>query len=186
MTFRPQLWPVYASVLIRPQDYECFTILSQDTVPALQVLNKSGQWIVAKPMKNHFVVNIGDFFSFWYGSHIPPGIRNPSNLSNDRTNGIFKSTIHRATNLTGQERYSVPFFFGVDYDATVSVIESCVSEGNPLKYPGPVKAGEVSPPNLHNLEGDKSLIHGSSMSGSSSPRPMSRLETRFRTRSWRR
>jgi hypothetical protein len=24
-------------------------------------------------MKNHFVVNIGDFFSFWYGSHIPPG-----------------------------------------------------------------------------------------------------------------
>ncbi|OIW23411.1 1-aminocyclopropane-1-carboxylate oxidase [Coniochaeta ligniaria NRRL 30616] len=104
-------------------DYECFTILSQDTVPALQVLNKSNQWIVAKPMKNHFVVNIGDFFSFW-------------------TNGIFKSTIHRATNLTGEQRYSVPFFFGVDYDATVSVIESCVSEGNPLKYPGPVKAGE--------------------------------------------
>lgn len=63
-----------------------------------------------------------------------------------RTNGIFRSTVHRATNLTGQERYSVPFFFGVDYDATVSVIESCVSEGNPLKYPGPVKAGEVSPP----------------------------------------
>lgn len=48
------------------QDYECFTILSQDEVPALQVLNANNQWIMAKPMKNHFVVNIGDFFSFWY------------------------------------------------------------------------------------------------------------------------
>ncbi|PSS25662.1 hypothetical protein M430DRAFT_134306 [Amorphotheca resinae ATCC 22711] len=104
-------------------DYECFTILSQDEVPALQVLNANNQWIMAKPMKNHFVVNIGDFFSFW-------------------TNGIFKSTIHRATNLTGQQRYSVPFFFGVDYNATVSVLESCISEGNPAKYPGPVKAGD--------------------------------------------
>jgi isopenicillin N synthase-like dioxygenase len=94
-------------------------------------------------MKNHFVVNIGDFFSFWYDPQTSRRT-DPANLSLYRTNGIFKSTIHRATNLTGEQRYSVPFFFGVDYDATVSVIESCVSEGNPLKYPGPVKAGEVS------------------------------------------
>ncbi|KAL1848257.1 hypothetical protein Plec18170_008168 [Paecilomyces lecythidis] len=103
-------------------DYECFTILSQDSVPALQVLNLKGQWIAAPPIPGTFVVNIGDFFAFW-------------------TNGIFRSTLHRATNLTGKERYSVPFFFGVDYDATISVLESCITAENPAKS-GPVKAGE--------------------------------------------
>ncbi|KKA20986.1 hypothetical protein T310_4985 [Rasamsonia emersonii CBS 393.64] len=103
-------------------DYECFTILSQDDVPALQVLNTHGQWVAALPIKNHFAVNIGDFFAFW-------------------TNGIFKSTLHRATNLTGKERFSIPFFFGVNYDATVSVLDTCVSAENPAKSP-PIKAGE--------------------------------------------
>ncbi|KAL2004546.1 hypothetical protein VTN00DRAFT_3431 [Thermoascus crustaceus] len=103
-------------------DYECFTILSQDTVPALQVLNAHGNWVACPPIPGTFVVNIGDFFAFW-------------------TNGIFKSTLHRATNLTGQERYSIPFFFGVDYDATVSVLENCITADNPAKS-GPVKAGE--------------------------------------------
>ncbi|KAJ9219823.1 hypothetical protein DTO169C6_7814 [Paecilomyces variotii] len=103
-------------------DYECFTILSQDKVPALQVLNVKGQWVAAPPIPGTFVINIGDFFAFW-------------------TNGIFRSTLHRATNLTGEERFSVPFFFGVDYDATISVLESCITAENPAKS-GPVKAGE--------------------------------------------
>ncbi|CAE7172935.1 unnamed protein product [Rhizoctonia solani] len=38
-------------------DYECFTILwQQDDIPALQVLNTSGQWIDAKPMPGTFVI----------------------------------------------------------------------------------------------------------------------------------
>lgn len=62
-----------------------------------------------------------------------------------RTNKKFKSTIHRVTNLSGEERYSIPFFFGIDYDATVSVLENHTSEDNP-PCRTPFKAGEVSFP----------------------------------------
>ena len=29
---------------------------------------------------------------------------------------VFKSTVHRAVNRSGVERYSIPLFFGTDYD----------------------------------------------------------------------
>ncbi|KAL2222452.1 hypothetical protein M432DRAFT_665178 [Thermoascus aurantiacus ATCC 26904] len=81
---------IHTSLLTAEKDYECFTIFSQDAVPALQVLNANGHWVACPPIPGTFV-NIGDFFAFW-------------------TNGIFKSTLHRAINLTGKERYSIPFF----------------------------------------------------------------------------
>lgn len=48
-----------------------------------------------------------------------------------RTNHRFKSTLHRVVNLTGEERYSIPFFFGVDYDFTVSVLENQITANRP-------------------------------------------------------
>lgn len=59
-----------------------------------------------------------------------------------RTNKKFKSTIHRVTNMSGEERYSIPFFFGVDYDATVSVLEKHSSTMHP-PCRAPFQAGEV-------------------------------------------
>ncbi|KAF7167771.1 hypothetical protein CNMCM6106_003214 [Aspergillus hiratsukae] len=103
-------------------DYECFTILAQGNVPALQVLNNRGEWVLAPPIPGTLMVNIGDILSFW---------------SNKR----FKSTIHRVANLSGEERYSIPFFFGVDYDTTISVLENEVSDDNP-PCKEPFKAGE--------------------------------------------
>jgi isopenicillin N synthase-like dioxygenase len=46
-------------------------------------------------------------------------------------------------NLSGKERYSIPFFFGVDYDTTISVMKNQVSDDNP-PCKEPFKAGEVS------------------------------------------
>ncbi|KAJ5397434.1 hypothetical protein N7509_005547 [Penicillium cosmopolitanum] len=103
-------------------DFECFTILSQDAVPGLQVLNHNGEWILAPPIPGTLVVNIADCLSTW-------------------TNKKFKSTIHRVANLSGEQRYSIPFFFGVDYDATVSVLENHTSEENP-PCREPFKAGD--------------------------------------------
>lgn len=96
-------------------DYECFTILWQDQVQALQVLNADGKWIDAVPIPGTLVVNLGDQFARW-------------------TNDVFKSTVHRAVNRSGVERYSIPLFFGSDYDVQLQPIPGCVSEDNPPKY----------------------------------------------------
>ncbi|KAK1142549.1 hypothetical protein N8T08_007524 [Aspergillus melleus] len=103
-------------------DYECFTILAQNQVPALQIHSNTHQeWILAPPIPGTLVVNIADYLSVW-------------------TNKKFKSTKHRVVNLTGQERYTIPFFFGVDYDTTVSVLPNCISEDRPA-CSEPFKAG---------------------------------------------
>lgn len=103
-------------------DIECFTILCQGTVPALQILNVEGEWIQAPPIPGTFVVNIGDMLARW-------------------TNDRFVSTVHRVWNVTGQERYSIPFFFGVNYDATIKTLDSCLADGEKSKYE-PVLAGD--------------------------------------------
>lgn len=121
------------------QDFECFTILEQGSVPGLQILSQGGEWILAPPIPGTMVVNIADCLSTWLENS-----RSDSILLIDeyRTNKKFKSTIHRVTNLSGEERYSIPFFFGIDYDATVSVLENHTSIDNP-PCTAPFKAGEV-------------------------------------------
>ncbi|KAI0345572.1 Clavaminate synthase-like protein [Trametopsis cervina] len=97
-------------------DFACFTILwQQPGVQALQVLNTQKQWINAPPIPGTFVVNIGDQFARW-------------------TNDVFKSTVHRAINRSGIRRYSIPLFFGTDYDVRLEPIPSCVSDDRPPKY----------------------------------------------------
>ena len=40
---------------------------------------------------------------------------------------VFKSTLHRAINSSGKERYSMPLFFGTDYDVLLEVRTVCLS-----------------------------------------------------------
>ncbi len=103
-------------------DYECFTILAQETVPALQVRNQQGRWIDAPPIRGTFVINIGDQMARW-------------------TNDIFASTLHRAVNTSGRARYSIPFFMGSNHDTVIEALPGCVSTDRPAKYP-PVLAGD--------------------------------------------
>lgn len=103
-------------------DYECFTILCTDDVPALQVLNSAGTWVQAPPIPGAFIVNVGDLMARW-------------------TNNYFQSTVHRAINTSGKRRYSIPFFFGVNSKEVVEVLPSCQSPENPPKYK-PITAGD--------------------------------------------
>ncbi len=103
-------------------DYECFTILCTDDTPALQVLNADGKWIMAPPVPGAFIVNVGDLMARW-------------------TNDYFQSTVHRAINKSGRQRYSIPFFFGVNSTDLIEVLPSCQSAEKPAKYP-PITAGD--------------------------------------------
>ncbi|KAF2970009.1 hypothetical protein GQX73_g3510 [Xylaria multiplex] len=103
-------------------DLQLFTLLWQDSVGGLQVLTREGQWIKAPPIEGTLVVNIGDYMM---------------RLCND----IYKSTVHRVTNESTQERVSMPFFFGLNFNCVESVVPSCTSESNPAKYE-PISCGD--------------------------------------------
>lgn len=96
-------------------DFQLFTILWQDAVGGLQVLNRQGQWINARPIEGTFVVNIADYLQ---------------RITNDR----YQSTVHRAVNNSGKERVSMPFFFGFNLNESCGVLDSCVSEDGVRRY----------------------------------------------------
>jgi hypothetical protein len=77
-------------------------MLLQDNVGGLEVLNANAHWIPAPPIPGAFVINVGDFLM---------------RLTNRR----FLSTVHRVTNKSGKERYSMPWFCSFNLDAIVEV-----------------------------------------------------------------
>jgi isopenicillin N synthase-like dioxygenase len=97
-------------------DYGCLTMLAQDAAGGLQVRNASGDWVDAPPVPGSFVVNIGDMMERW-------------------TNGVFTSTLHRVVNVSGLERYSLPYFFDPDFNAEVVCLQTCLAPGETPKYP---------------------------------------------------
>jgi isopenicillin N synthase-like dioxygenase len=68
------------------------TLLAQDNVGGLQVQTPAGHWVDVPPIEDALVVNVGD-------------------MLHRLSNGKLLSTPHRVINATGQERFSVPFFF---------------------------------------------------------------------------
>ena len=80
-------------------DYGLLTLLAQDDLGGLQVKTARG-WIDAPPLPGTLVCNIGDML--------------------DRlTGGQYRSTPHRARNVSGRGRLSFPFFFDPDFEAEI-------------------------------------------------------------------
>jgi len=103
-------------------DYGLVTVLAQDENPGLQVKNAKGEWIGAPPVPGAYVINLG-------------------HQMERLTNGLFKATAHRVINISGRERFSVPFFVEPNWDAEIAVLPTCQGPQNPPRYE-PVMAGQ--------------------------------------------
>jgi isopenicillin N synthase-like dioxygenase len=121
--FRPSYYPPARDVLKANKwscgphtDYVALTLLYQDSVGGLQVLNLDGDWIAAPPIPGTVVVNIGDMMASW-------------------TNDLYVSTPHRVANTSNRKRISLATFIGPRANEPVSCLPSCMSDSNPARYP---------------------------------------------------
>jgi isopenicillin N synthase-like dioxygenase len=97
-------------------DRNMLTILAQGDTPGLQIMLPDGTWIPAPILPGAFVVNSGDTLRRW-------------------TNERFLSTPHRVLNVSGRDRFSVPFFVSPEYDTVIQALPSCHAPDHPAKYP---------------------------------------------------
>ena len=103
-------------------DYGGITLVWQDGNGGIEVRNPLGAWVPAKPIPDTLVVNIGDLLERW-------------------TNHRFASNLHRVTNSSGRERYSMALFFDPNFDTSIECIGTCTGADDPPRY-APVRCGD--------------------------------------------
>ena len=109
------------------EDINLITLLVGASAEGLQVKTREGEWLPITTADDAIVVNIGDMLQ-------------------RLTNHTYPSTTHRVINPQNENarkpRYSVPFFLHPNPDVSLAVLDSCVSEDHPSRYPQPITAHE--------------------------------------------
>ena len=100
-------------------DFGALTILFQDSIGGLEVKTLTNEWIPAPHQDKCVLINVGNVMEMW-------------------TNGLLRSTPHRAVNPNDyrkkSSRYSTAFFFEPDFDVKISCIGKFTSAMNPPKF----------------------------------------------------
>jgi isopenicillin N synthase-like dioxygenase len=104
-------------------DWGGITVLAQDLVGGLQIKRADDRWMDVAPLPDTFVVNLGDLMQRW-------------------TNGAYRSTLHRVLPMDAtRQRYSIAWFFDVNYHTLIEPLPGCASAQQPARHP-PITAGE--------------------------------------------
>ena len=109
------------------EDINLITLLVGASAEGLQVKTREGEWLPITTADDAIVVNIGDMLQ-------------------RLTNHVYPSTSHRVINPQNENarkpRYSVPFFLHPNPDVALAVLDSCVSDEHPSRYPHSITAHE--------------------------------------------
>jgi isopenicillin N synthase-like dioxygenase len=109
------------------EDINLITLLVGASSAGLEVKARNGDWVPFTADADTIVVNIGDMLQ-------------------RLTNHVYPSTTHRVVNPPGdaarQPRYSTPYFLHANPDYLIETLPSCVSAGNPDRYPEPITAND--------------------------------------------
>jgi isopenicillin N synthase-like dioxygenase len=96
-------------------DNSFITILARTEVPGLAVRLPGGEWLTPPLIPGTFLVNLGNVMRRW---------------SNDR----FLSTPHGVLNDSGQDRYSIAFFYSPNPDSVIECLPSCRGPDRAPRY----------------------------------------------------
>jgi isopenicillin N synthase-like dioxygenase len=102
-------------------DFGVLTVLAQDEVGGLQIQDLNGDWIVAPPLDDTLVINVGDLLGRW-------------------SNDTYRSTPHRVINSSGRERLSLVLAY--DPNAETMVDASAFSDTGKQPNYEPITCGD--------------------------------------------
>jgi len=97
-------------------DSSFITLLPQSPVPGLEIRTREGAWMPCPVIAESILVNSGDMMRRW-------------------TNHRYLSTPHRVRNMSGGDRYAIPFFFDANVDHEIACLPTCQGPDNPPRYP---------------------------------------------------
>ena len=100
------------------EDINLMTLLPPAAESGLEVMTRDGKWMPIHAIPGQIIVDTGDMMS-------------------RMTNDVIPATTHRVVNPSGdpKPRYSMPFFVHPHLDVDLTVLPSCVPEGEEPKYP---------------------------------------------------